>query len=435
MFNIFLGELTLDDLEPVTRQGIQLDNTVNLVKMGEVVSIVDEKLVIIQSILNENGHSCKPLNEESILFDSNRRELGKVFEVFGPVHAPFYSIRFNNVKEITENSLSVERGASIFYAHDSTEYTKFIFNLDELRRLKGSDASWNNDNEPPAECVDYSDDEQERNAKKELKQKRVGAKRTDQNNSDEDEDIIVPDGSKQENHRNSKRSSFQANHNSMRRSQTMNNGFYQQKNQQPVDFNNNNNASSFNNNNNVPKSNSFHNFNPYNNNNNNNQVQNQFMPNVQNQFHGQQNRYNNNGAGMGMIPEQYRYQMPPQMMMMSNFGQNNGWNNQMSYQHGNNFNQAPNNQFNNNFNPHFSQNPMQNMNQPDTNARFYRNYAPPACNFQQMNNPQKQQSYFQHQNIKGKSTVHDLPTPNMMSQSSIVDKRFIQENNFIKKSF
>ncbi len=140
--------------------------------MGQVISIVDEKLVIIQSII-EHGHTCKPLNEETILFDSNRRELGKIFEVFGPVQAPFYSIRFNNVKEITDNCLNVETDSSIFYAHDSTEYTKFIFNLDELRRLKGSDASWNNDNEPPAECIDYSDDEQERSAKQELKQKRM----------------------------------------------------------------------------------------------------------------------------------------------------------------------------------------------------------------------------------------------------------------------
>ena len=29
-------------------------------------------------------------------------------------------------------------------------------------RIKGSDASWENDEEPPAECVDFSDDEKER---------------------------------------------------------------------------------------------------------------------------------------------------------------------------------------------------------------------------------------------------------------------------------
>lgn len=422
ILNINSGELTLDDLEPVTRQGIQLDHTVKLVKMGEVISIVDEKLVIIQSILDENGLSCKPLNEETILFDSNRRELGKVFEVFGPVQAPFYSIRFNNVKEITDNCLNVESGASIFYAHDSSEYTKFIFNLDELRRLKGSDASWNNDNEPPAECVDYSDDEQERNAKKELKQKRIGARKTDQNSDDSDEEIVVPDGSKQGNQRNSKRSNFQANNN-MRRSQTMNNGFYQQKNQQSVDFNNNN-ASNYKNR--MTNSNSFHSFNSYNQ--SHGQIQNQFMPNVQNQFqnHQQQNRYNN---GSNMIPEHYGYQMPP--MMMPNFGQS--WNNQMLYQHGNNFNQAPNNQFNNNnnFHPRFCPNQMQGMNQPDTEPRYFRNNAPPS-RFQQ-NNPQQQQnqqSYFQHQNFKVESM-----SPNMMPQSGIVDKRFIQENNFIKKSF
>jgi len=150
------GELTIDDLEPVTRLNIQLDNTVKLVKMGQVISLVDGKLVVIKSLHEgEQQELCKPLNEETILFDSNRRELGKIFEVFGPVQAPFYTIRFNSLNEIKDHSLNVEIGAFIYFAHDMTEYTKFIFNVDELRRIKGSDASWNNDNEPPRDCIEY----------------------------------------------------------------------------------------------------------------------------------------------------------------------------------------------------------------------------------------------------------------------------------------
>ena len=43
-------------------------------------------------------------------------------------------------------------------------------------RLKGSDASWLNDREPPEALLDYSDDEQERNAKKKRQQaKRQGS--------------------------------------------------------------------------------------------------------------------------------------------------------------------------------------------------------------------------------------------------------------------
>lgn len=45
-------------------------------------------------------------------------------------------------------------------------YTVSVNPFPSLNRMKGSDASWANDEEPPRECLDYSDDEQERNAKK-----------------------------------------------------------------------------------------------------------------------------------------------------------------------------------------------------------------------------------------------------------------------------
>ena len=165
------GELTIDDLQPVAQLSINLDDSIKLIKMGTVISIVDDKLVVIQSIMNES-QLAKPLDEETILFDSNRKCLGKIFEVFGPVTSPFYSIRFNNSKEIKDNCLIVQKGNFIFYAPDSTKLTKFIFNVDDLRRVKGSDASWNHDNEPPAENLEYSDDENEQQAKILLKQNR-----------------------------------------------------------------------------------------------------------------------------------------------------------------------------------------------------------------------------------------------------------------------
>ena len=52
---------------------------------------------------------------------------------------------------------------------NSQELTKYILNIDKLKNIKGSDASWSNDNEPPVECLDYSDDEEERANKQRLK--------------------------------------------------------------------------------------------------------------------------------------------------------------------------------------------------------------------------------------------------------------------------
>jgi H/ACA ribonucleoprotein complex non-core subunit NAF1 len=37
-----------------------------------------------------------------------------------------------------------------------------------LHRMKGSDASWEDNNEPPPKCLDYSDDEEERRARRSL---------------------------------------------------------------------------------------------------------------------------------------------------------------------------------------------------------------------------------------------------------------------------
>lgn len=162
-------EVTIDDLGPVEKFEINLEDEIKLAKLGKVISKVDNKLIVIQSLRAETEVNPPPLDEDTIIFDSNRKSLGKIFETFGPVSNPFYTIRFNSLNEITERNLDLDLNSLVYYA-ESTKYTKFVFNLDELRKQKGSDASWNNDNEPPVECLDYSDDEQEKQAKKELKQ-------------------------------------------------------------------------------------------------------------------------------------------------------------------------------------------------------------------------------------------------------------------------
>ena len=48
----------------------------------------------------------------------------------------------------------------------------FVFLCLQLKRLKGSDASWRHDIEPPEHHVEYSDDEEERNLRKAKKEER-----------------------------------------------------------------------------------------------------------------------------------------------------------------------------------------------------------------------------------------------------------------------
>ncbi|CAF0889304.1 unnamed protein product [Brachionus calyciflorus] len=164
-------EITIDDLEPVEYVEIHLEPDVKLEKIGKVISKVDNKLVVIQSVRENPDKDPPTLDEETYLFDSNRKSLGKIFETFGPVTNPFYVIRFNSLSEVTDRNLNLELDSEVFFAQ-SNQYTKYVFNIEQLRKQKGSDASWSNDNEPPVECLDFSDDEQEKLVKRQLKSAR-----------------------------------------------------------------------------------------------------------------------------------------------------------------------------------------------------------------------------------------------------------------------
>ena len=195
-------ELTIDELAPIERLDISVDEKVELVQMGNILSVVD-KLVVVESLIEPLASTqrpsnqrpkaedeVQPLDEDTVLFDSNRKSIGKVFEIFGPVYHPFYSVRFNSVDELKSSGLNLELGAKVLYAPKSDNLTKFIFNLTKLKELKGSDASWNHDQEPPAECLEYSDDEQEKMAKRKLKLSRQGLKAGGDQDDQEDDETL-----------------------------------------------------------------------------------------------------------------------------------------------------------------------------------------------------------------------------------------------------
>ncbi|RWS31288.1 H/ACA ribonucleoprotein complex non-core subunit NAF1-like protein [Leptotrombidium deliense] len=157
------GELTVYDLPPIENLNITLP-VEDLDHMGRISSIIDF-LVVVQSFKN------KPvMNLDSVLFMKNGSPLGHVFDVFGPVVAPLYSIRFNSSQEITERNITID--APVFYAPNySSPITDYVF-YQQLLAAKGSDASWRHNNEPPSEFVDFSDDEEERMAKMKMRAKR-----------------------------------------------------------------------------------------------------------------------------------------------------------------------------------------------------------------------------------------------------------------------
>ncbi|KAK6178770.1 hypothetical protein SNE40_011281 [Patella caerulea] len=157
------GEMLPEDLPPIGDLKITIPEDEKLLMLGRVSSVVG-LLVVIQSSSNTPA-----LNEESVLFCENRNVFGKVFEIFGPVACPFYSVRFNNCDDIKNRNIEV--GDQVYCAPNLEELTQYIF-IDQLKQMKGSDASWKDNNEPPPKHLDYSDDEMERRTKSKKREKK-----------------------------------------------------------------------------------------------------------------------------------------------------------------------------------------------------------------------------------------------------------------------
>ncbi|XP_038255997.1 H/ACA ribonucleoprotein complex non-core subunit NAF1 isoform X1 [Dermochelys coriacea] len=138
---------------PVEDLTIILPEDVELKPFGTVSSII-EQLVIIESL-----KGLPPVNEESIIFKGDRHAAGKIYEIFGPVLHPFYVLLFNSPEHIEAKGINIQD--TVYFAPSVEDFTQYIF-TEKLKQEKGSDASWQNDQEPPPEALDFSDDEMER---------------------------------------------------------------------------------------------------------------------------------------------------------------------------------------------------------------------------------------------------------------------------------
>ncbi|XP_053316015.1 H/ACA ribonucleoprotein complex non-core subunit NAF1 [Spea bombifrons] len=161
-------EILLNELPEIEEATISLPEDVELKPFGTVSSIV-EQLVIIESMKD-----VPPLNEDSVIFKEDRRSVGKIFEIFGPVPHPFYVIRYNTKDQIKDKGFKIKD--TMYFAPTVEDFTQYII-PDVLKNEKGSDASWTHDQEPPKEALDYSDDEKERESKQKKKLQNPGKKK------------------------------------------------------------------------------------------------------------------------------------------------------------------------------------------------------------------------------------------------------------------
>lgn len=155
------GEMLLEDLPPIQDLQITVPED-ECIELGKIHSIVDQ-LVLVSVLPN-----AILLDLETVIFlEKGQKVLGEVFDVLGQVADPLYCVRFNSNKQIKEKEINV---GDVVYVAPKTQYTQYVI-LSSLMKMKGSDASWENDIEPPPRFLDYSDDEQEQLAKRQLRNK------------------------------------------------------------------------------------------------------------------------------------------------------------------------------------------------------------------------------------------------------------------------
>ncbi|GAA5847426.1 hypothetical protein JCM5353_006435 [Sporobolomyces roseus] len=155
---------TEHELEPEVQlpEVMKIEEGAEIAKFGKVESVI-ETVVVVKA---DTAGDWRVLDEGTVVCWEDRTVIGTIFETFGSVQQPFYSLRFppNSAPDPTVFTLQ----KPVFYA---PSHAQFVFTRD-LRSLKGSDASNVWDEEVAAAEIEFSDDEEEAEYKKRMKAER-----------------------------------------------------------------------------------------------------------------------------------------------------------------------------------------------------------------------------------------------------------------------
>ncbi|KAL8784249.1 MAG: hypothetical protein Q9213_004071 [Squamulea squamosa] len=149
-----------DEIVPKPQVDITPDMTVS--ELGNVEHLVENSILIKGKTSGES----RALESGSLLCLADRSVVGVVAELLGQVQHPYYSVRFTNPTAIAEAGIS--KGTSIFYVE---QHSSYVF-TQNLKALKGSDASNMHDEEVGDDELEFSDDEAEAEHKRRAKQER-----------------------------------------------------------------------------------------------------------------------------------------------------------------------------------------------------------------------------------------------------------------------
>jgi H/ACA ribonucleoprotein complex non-core subunit NAF1 len=94
-------------------------------------------------------------------------KLGQIYETFGPTTQPFYQVKFSSAFPLDPERVRV--GREVFHVPTRS---RFVF-VNQIKALRGSDASNVHDEEPADDELEFSDDEAEAAYRSRLKRKCV----------------------------------------------------------------------------------------------------------------------------------------------------------------------------------------------------------------------------------------------------------------------
>jgi H/ACA ribonucleoprotein complex non-core subunit NAF1 len=152
--------------EPLPKPDVIITEEMSIEPLG-LVEFVVERTVVVKS---QTPGEIQALDTGSVLCRGDRTVIGVLADTIGNVRSPLYTVGFSTEEEIKDLELQV--GTEIFY---SVDHAKYVF-TQELKQVKGTDASNLHDEEVAADEMEFSDDEKEAEYKRQLKAKKRGNK-------------------------------------------------------------------------------------------------------------------------------------------------------------------------------------------------------------------------------------------------------------------
>ncbi|SCV71250.1 BQ2448_2838 [Microbotryum intermedium] len=160
-------ELDEDTSVPSLPEIELLPEDVDIVRFGVVQNLI-ENVAVVRA---DTTGSYRVLDQGTIVCWEDRKIAGTIFDTFGSVFQPFYSLRFPPTSPPSPAAFTTSR--PLFYAPTSAT---FVFTR-ELQAQKGSDASNVWDEEVGEGEIEFSDDEAEQEYKRALKSEKKGKKK------------------------------------------------------------------------------------------------------------------------------------------------------------------------------------------------------------------------------------------------------------------